>query len=67
MQDAMHASYDQCAENTSRAIENLWLVFTLPGFDDVPLTAGGDLIPVALNNIELYIKLAIETTMWLAA
>ena len=42
-------------------IEDLCLLFTLPGFDDFELLSGGARKEVTLDNLELYVDLVVKT------
>ncbi|XP_057838982.2 E3 ubiquitin-protein ligase UPL3 isoform X1 [Cryptomeria japonica] len=44
-------------------IEDLCFDFTLPGFPDYPLKAGGSSIMVTIDNIDEYVSLAVDATI----
>ncbi|KAI0887946.1 uncharacterized protein GGS22DRAFT_154627 [Annulohypoxylon maeteangense] len=44
-------------------LEDLALDFTLPGYPDIELTAGGSHIPVTIYNVESYLEKVIDMTL----
>ena len=41
-------------------IQDLGLVFTFPGFDDIFLMENGDKIPVNITNVQKYVHLVVQ-------
>jgi E3 ubiquitin-protein ligase TRIP12 len=41
-------------------IQDLGLVFTFPGFDDIFLLENGDKIPVNISNVQKYVHLVVQ-------